>query len=125
MKRKALKERILELCGDEYSQALDILPCVKHAIGGKGGRIYACVNTVARSGMSRTITLAVVCGGRIINLNHTPYALVYGDQIKDGTVRIYGCGMDMLFSATYRLYGFLFDQNKRPYQSHLNQYITL
>jgi hypothetical protein len=124
-KRKALKARLKDLCKHEweYQQALKLLPAVKKAIGGKGGKIYAEVETVAQSGMSVTVALRIVHKGSIINLNDTVFAKIYGDSIKNGTVRVHGCGMDMLFDSTYRLYQFLFDQHRRPYQKHLNRYI--
>lgn len=129
-RRKALKDRLSDLddgYGIEY--ALKILPSVKKAIGGKNGKIYAKVDTVSRSGMSRTISLYIMHQGELINLNYTPFAQVYGDTISNKgwgkQVRINGCGMDMLFEATYRLYHFLFTQSRRPYQNHLNRYNSL
>ena len=128
MKRKSLKEKVLSLKGvNEYNinYAFKLLPSIKKAIGGKNGRVYCTVNTVARSGMSRTISVIIPHKGNLINLNHTPFWSVYGDsQTKNGDIRIGGCGMDMLFEATYRLYNFLYTRN-RPYQKHLNRYSTL
>lgn len=127
MKRKPLKERIKDLCDDQYQYetAMNLLPLVKKAIGGKG-QIYARVESVARSGMSRCISLSIVDKGEILNLNYTIFAKIYGDSKgKYGVVRIGGCGMDMLFEATYRLYQFLFDQDKKPYQNHLVRYREL
>ncbi len=77
---------------------------------------------MSKSGMSRTISLAVVHKGKIVTLDNTAFARVYGDSIKNGEVRINGCGMDMLFEATYRLYQFIFDQQRKPYQKHLVRY---
>ena len=124
MKRNPLNKRIRELCKDdhEYETAISLLPVVKRAIGGKG-QIYARVETVSRSGMSRTISLAIVDKGEIFNLNFTVFAKIYGDSKgKWGVVKIGGCGMDMLFEATYRLYQFIFDQRTKPYQKHLVRY---
>ena len=124
--RKSLDERIKELCKTEWEheEALQLLPSLKKAIGGKDGKIYTQVNSVAKSGMSWTISLFMVHRGEIVNLNYTVFAGIYGDSRKNGVVRISGWGMDMLFEATYRLYRFLFDR-KRPYQKHLNPYIRL
>lgn len=136
MKRKALKERVEKISGYKLckeglkidhcraKQALELLPSLRKAVGGKGGKIYCQVNSVSKSGMSRTISVFIVHKGDIINLNYTPFWKIYGDSKRNGVVRIKGCGMDMLFEATYRLYCFLFS-SKRPYQKHLNQYRSL
>ena len=124
MKKKPLKERI-EAITDCYNRerAVELLPSLKKAIGGENGKIYAMVESVSRSGMSRTIVLFIIHKGELVNLNNTAFAKVYGDSISGyGTVRIHGCGMDMLFEATYRLYRWLFDQRRKPYQRHLNRY---
>jgi len=127
MKRGTLENRLAKLCnGYNKDYALELLPSVKKAIGGKNGRVYCQVETVSRSGMSRTINVIIPHKGELVNLNNTPFWTVYGDsKDKRGNVRIGGCGMDMLFEATYRLYNFLFDQSKKPYQQHLNRYSTL
>ena len=129
MKRKSLKQRIIELCEYDWQkeQAFNLLPSLKKAIGEKNGKIYAQVNTVSRSGMSRTITLFIIHKNEIINLNYTIFSKVYADKsnLKEGIARINGCGMDMLFEATYRLYNFLFDQDRKPYQNNLNRYSPL
>ena len=126
MKRKALKERIEKLVENEYqlNYALALLPSLKKAVGGKDGKIYCQVNSVSKSGMSRTISVFIVHQGEIVNLNHTLFWRIYGDSKRNGVVRINGGGMDMMFEATYRLYCFLFS-SKRPYQKHLNQYRSL
>lgn len=125
MKKQSLKTRLRTLCDNDYQfeETLKLLPALKKAVGDKNkGKIYVRVDSVSSSGMSRTISMAMVKDGKIVNLNYTPFAKVYGDWVKRGRVRISGCGMDMLFEATYRLYNFLFDQNKRPYQQNLVQY---
>lgn len=128
MKRKSLKQRIIELCETDWQKeyAFRLLPSLKKAIAGKS-KIYAQVNTVSRSGMSRTITLFIIHKNEIINLNHTIFSKVYADKsdLREGIAKINGCGMDMLFEATYRLYHFLFDQDRKPYQDNLNRYSQL
>ena len=128
MKRKSLKQRIIELCEYDWQkeQAFNLLPSLKKAIAGNG-KIYAQVNSVSRSGMSRTITLFIIHKNEIINLNYTIFSNVYADKsnVREGIARINGYGMDMLFEATYRLYNFLFDQNRKPYQNNLNRYSQL
>ena len=128
MKRQApLKDRITALCNKHYNYppieySLELLPSVKRAIGGKNGKIYARVETVSRSGMSRTVSLFIVHKGDMVNLNNTVYRYVYGDTVtRDGKVRIGGCGMDMLFECTYRMFNFLYSRRVR-YQNRLNRY---
>jgi hypothetical protein len=128
MHKPGVEDKLRKLARNEWQleRALELLPSVRKAVGSKGGRIYAQVLTVARSGMSRTIALYIVHKGELVNLNGTLYARVYGDRVReDDAVSISGCGMDMLFEATYRLYRFLFDQKKRPYQQHLNRYRSM
>jgi hypothetical protein len=134
--KQSLEDKITALCNGKYNypeyrieQALDILPALKKAVGGKNGKVYAQVNKVSQSGMSRTVSLFIVRKGEIVNLNNTVYRHVYGDDHKDNNqgsdpVRVNGCGMDMLFECTYRLYNFLFSRS-RAYQKHLNRYEQL
>ncbi len=119
-------DKIESLCktASEKERCLELLPSVRKALAGSG-QIYCSIDTVARSGMSRTIKVLIIHRGEVINLNRTPFAKIYGDSCKNGTVRINGCGMDMLFEATYRLYRFLFNQKRKPYQQNLNQYQTI
>lgn len=124
MKRESLSKRIKALCDNEWQENAinDILPQLKNAIGGKG-KIYAQVTSVARSGLSRNIDLFIVYKGRIISLNGTQLYKVFGDsRNRYNEVRINGGGMDMLFEATYRLYQFLFNQKRKPYQGSLVRY---
>ncbi|MBW1812144.1 MAG: hypothetical protein JRJ39_00350 [Deltaproteobacteria bacterium] len=84
--------------------------------------VYAQVNTVAASGMSRTISVYILYKKEMINLNYTPFWKLYGDNRKNGIVRISGCGMDMLFEASYRLFCSCFDSSNFHYQDHLGRY---
>tara|TARA_R110002110_G_scaffold186982_1_gene394345 strand:- start:292 stop:666 length:375 start_codon:yes stop_codon:yes gene_type:complete len=123
---KTIEEKLkkLDKSGYEIEHALKILPSVKKAIG-EGGKIYARVDRVSRSGMSRHISLFIIYKGEMLNLNSTLFGLVYGDSRKNGEVKINGCGMDMLFEATYRLYHFLFNQKRKPYQKSLTRYSSI
>lgn len=124
MKRKPLKERVESLCDGYPDYALELLPSVKRAVGG-AGKVYCQVHRVSQSGMGRVISVYIIHKGEIVNLDDTPYWKVYGDRKRNGEVWISGCGMDMLFEATYRLYQFLFDQRRKPYQKGLNRYRQL
>ena len=108
--KQSIKENLKAMSGFgwEYEEAIRLLPSLQRAL--KNNKIYAKVDTVARSGMSRTITLGYIHKGGFINLNRTLFAKIYSDSGKmdlgrnGGGVRISGCGMDMLFEANYRLF---------------------
>ncbi len=113
MSKKILRELNRLACSEwEVTRAMEILKTVKKCIGGTG-KIYAKVDSVSSSGMSRKVSLYIVHKGEIVGLNNTAFSYVYGDRVKNGEVTIQGCGMDMLFECTYRLYQFLFNQKKK------------
>ena len=87
-------------------EMVNLAPAVRRAL--KKNKILATVHTVAKSGMSRTISLYIIHHGTVKCLDFA-YGKVYGDtvtrdQYGDWVVRINGCGMDMLFEANYRLF---------------------
>ncbi len=91
-KMKQIDKAIKYMGGDKLSsyeieEIKRLWPSVKKAI--RNG-IYANVDTVSKSGMSRTITVRIKHKGEIINLNYTPYWKIYGDSRKNGVVRIGG-----------------------------------
>lgn len=61
-------------------------------------RIYAIVRSVARSGMSRTMSFFMVEDGELINITHV-VARVCGYKLNEDnwTIRVCGCGMNMIF----------------------------
>jgi len=82
----------------EQAEAVDIL---KQWGVVDGSTVYAKVNKVSSSGMSRNIGLYVILDGRLTNISyHAARALEwpYKDGY-DGGVRVSGCGMDMLFAT--------------------------
>jgi hypothetical protein len=66
--------------------------------------IYTKLNHASKSGMSRSISLYVVCKKELIDLTYSA-AVVMGDAIdnKNGGIKIGGCGMDMGFALVYNL----------------------
>lgn len=79
-----------------------------------GSEVYTTVKSVAKSGMSRTMTLNVVIDGRIQGITYST-AVVLGDPTqKDGTIRVHGCGMDMGFHIVYCLSRRLFPEGFIP-----------
>ena len=134
---KSQKQRVLDLNQQmdypwDEAGLLALAESVLKAVSNPKHRIFARVHSVSKSGMSRTISLAVIHKGDIINLNFTPFRSVYADskQVEryGGGVRINGCGMDMLWEATYRLYCFFYPYTskgqKKRYQEHLNRYTS-
>ena len=125
---KRLVERVESFKGGKLNEwEIETLegwtPIIQRAL--KANKIYARVETVARSGMSRTIRLSIVHKGEIVNLNNTVFAFIYSDSVKRGwgarVVRIGGCGMDMLFEANYRLFKALLPKTAyQPYCRYLN-----
>lgn len=130
---KLQKERVLKLFDGSYyseEEALQLAERVRKAVSEKNGNILCRVDHVSRSGMSRHISVAINSRNNgLESLNYTPFRKVFADRNKiekSGGCYISGCGMDMLFEATYRLYCFFYPYGKggqtRPYQKHLNRY---
>lgn len=79
----------------------------------KQGKIYAKVNSVSRSGMSRKISFYRVYKNEILNItreiawlsgNATPGDYRQGNSQKylvDEGLNVQGCGMDMIFHTLY------------------------
>ena len=60
-------------------------------------KIYAIVRSVARSGMSRTMSFFMVEDGELINITHVVARVCWYRFNKDNwTIRVNGCGMDMI-----------------------------
>ena len=116
-KIKALAEKIAK--DDEYTSieyAEQTLNDLKRAL--LTGRYYTRVNTVSKSGMSRTISISWIENNKLVRAPRFVMKLA-GCDCND---RISGCGMDMLFAAQYNLYCSLTDRKRQPYQSHMKQY---
>ena len=79
-----------------------------------GTEVYTSVKSVAKSGMSRTMTLHIVQDGRICGITYSA-AVVLGEvQRNDSSIRVHGCGMDMGFEVVYRLSRRLFPDGFKP-----------
>ena len=85
----------------QAKEVIELLPAIKRAL--KTNKIYAKVDSVSRSGMSRKISLYIVNKGEIYCLNFA-FGKIFGDRLNGCEVTIYGCGMDMLFESVYRLF---------------------
>ena len=99
----------------QAEEVVRMSPAVKTAL--KRNAVYAKVDSVSRSGMSRKISLYIVYRNEIYCLNWG-FGSIFGDRvdIKTHDVIIGGCGMDMLFEANYRLFKALCPRTKyQPY----------
>ena len=81
------------------------------------GRYYTRVESVASSGMSRTIKIGYIKNNRFYNVCDDQILRLAGCD-KNG--RISGCGMDMLFAAQYNLFQALCPRHR--YQDAMKQY---
>lgn len=81
------------------------------------GNYYTRVETVAKSGMSRTISIGYIKGGVLHHVFSEAILKLAGCD-KNG--RIHGCGMDMLFAAQYNLFRRL--APNRRYQDDMKRY---
>lgn len=70
----------------------------------KDKKCFAIVKSVSSSGMSRVIHfVAITKNGDIYNLDNMIHKIT-GDNFKDyDGLRVYGCGMDMIFNTLYNV----------------------
>ena len=116
--RKQAKKTILQnIANDKEIKKIEYFDFYDNAIryikAIKQGRMLCSIDTVSRSGMSRTLKFMEFEKGNIYNFNAFFRALKF-NQVKDSDYfRIRGCGMNMVFDTNYtiihRLYrlGFL------------------
>lgn len=64
------------------------------------GRLYLGVESVSKSGMSRTIKIKYIKDNKLHGVGDLIYKIAGCDKNR----RIKGCGMDMLFAAQYNLF---------------------
>ena len=69
----------------------------------KGDTIYGIVKSVSASGMSRTIKFYTIKDNRPVFLSWS-IGQILGYKVKeDGTIRVNGVGMDMIFKVVFDL----------------------
>ena len=67
-------------------------------------KIYARVNSVSRSGMTRRIEFFVAIDGDILRIGYDIARIVnYPYNVDKGGLSVGGCGMDMIFSVLSKL----------------------
>jgi hypothetical protein len=69
----------------------------------KGDTIYGIVKSVSASGMSRTIKFYTIKDNRPMFLSWSISQLLGYKMKEDGTIRVSGVGMDMIFATVYEL----------------------
>ena len=115
------KERIGEHTESTAKLYREQLTHIKNAL--TGGKYYTRVETVSKSGMSRTIAIAYTYRNRLI---HICDKLILDLAGVDKNGRIGGCGMDMLFAAQCNLFISLHGSYKRAhYQKRMARYNSL
>lgn len=115
------KERITEYTESTAKLYREQLTHIKNALTGR--RYYTRVETVSKSGMSRTIAIAYAHRNRLI---HICDKLILDLAGVDKNGRIGGGGMDMLFAAQYNLFHSLHGNgNRAHYQKRMARYNSL
>lgn len=72
----------------------------------EGGKVYIVLRSVAKSGMSRTLSLFVICDGELSDITgYAAHSLGWPLVNAKGSraMRVEGCGMDMGFHAVSSL----------------------
>ena len=92
-KEEIKKERIKEL--------KEILKGTKK--DNNGYRLAFRIERVANSGMSRCLSIYTQKGEYNRNITQLLCDIMGETYTKDGFMRVYGCGMDMLFNTCYEL----------------------
>lgn len=68
-----------------------------------GYRLAFRIERVAKSGMSRCFSIYAQKGEYKRNITRLLCNIMEETYTKDGLMRVYGCGMDMLFNTCYEL----------------------
>jgi len=74
-----------------------------HKLLKPGDRVYTILQHVSRSGMARDISTIIVNDNRLRDITYLVADLLQFPRRDDGSVRVFGCGMDMGFSLVYDL----------------------
>ena len=115
---KDAKECSYPISAESYAH---ILENIKRAM--LSGNFYIGVFKVSHSGMSRTLAMGYMHGGKLWAIND-PHILKLAGCDRNG--RIGGCGMDMLFHAQHTLFHNLHANYKQArYQKRMAQYNLL
>lgn len=70
----------------------------------RGVRLIFTNLKASQSGMSRTFEIHIINkNGELLNITWLVSKILKDTYTKDGKIRVYGCGMDMLFDTCYRI----------------------
>lgn len=76
---------------------------IKNAlVKGKKEKIIVYVKRVSSSGFSRKLRFAFVDNGKVLYPNYLFSSLGIGTLTKDGSIRVIGCGSDIIFQTLYK-----------------------
>lgn len=93
---KELKQEVLKELKELIKKGIDK--------DGKGNRkLTYIIRRVAPSGMSRVIDCYINTKEGLVNINRYIKIINEETMTNDGYIRVYGCGMDMLFNTSYTL----------------------
>jgi len=67
-------------------------------------KVYCILRHVSRSGMYRVISLCIVKNNEILLIDHLAAPLLEGYDEKHGGLKAHGCGMNMGFHLTHKLF---------------------
>lgn len=68
-----------------------------------GYRLTFKIERVAKTGLSRCLSIYVIKRKYKLNITHLLCEIMEETFTKEGYMRVYGCGMDMLFDMCYKL----------------------
>lgn len=90
-----------EIKKDKIMELKEILKGTKK--DNNGYRLAFRIERVASSGMSRCLSIYAQKGEYQRNITHLLCDILDETYTKDGFMRVYGCGMGMLFNTCYEL----------------------
>lgn len=76
---------------------------LKELLKGANKRLVFSNLKASQSGMSRTFNVYVNKKGQLIDVTHLIASITDNTYTNQGKMRIYGCGMDMLFETCYQV----------------------
>ena len=103
---EADKDIMRKLSKEKHYSTDDLIRDINTYINAvKSGRISYDVIAVAKSGMSRTIKITSCEKGkeRYYYRQYQVMLGILGETVVGDTIRVYGCGMNMLFATNYNL----------------------
>ena len=82
---------------------LQKIETLKELLKGTNKKLTFCNLKPSQSGMSRTFNIHIVKNNQIIDITKLVADITENTYTNQGKMRIYGCGMDMLFETCYQI----------------------